>query len=128
MTATESGLLKKARRSLQFAEIDLREQGYEFAISKAYYAMFHVARAFLLAKGLTYKKHSAVHSAFGQYFANPGIVPAQFHRYLLDAHAARNVADYFTEPDFTDEDAMEHIAHAKEFLDYAERTLPSLPQ
>lgn len=83
-------LLLKARDSLSAAEILLREGYPGFAASRAYYAMFYVAEAFLEGEGLSYSKHSAVIAAFGEKFAHAGIVPTEFHRFLLEAQEARH--------------------------------------
>jgi len=41
-------LLDKAERSLSAARLLLDQEHHDFAISRAYYAMFYVLRAFLL--------------------------------------------------------------------------------
>src|ERR1017187_10687086 len=46
-------------------------QIHDGAVSRAYYAMFHVAGALLLSKGMTFSKHSAAISAFGQEHGRP---------------------------------------------------------
>jgi uncharacterized protein (UPF0332 family) len=56
--------------------------------------MFYVAQALLLEEKLTYSRHSAVISAFGQRLAKTGGVPAAFHRYLIEAQESRDIADY----------------------------------
>jgi uncharacterized protein (UPF0332 family) len=78
--------------------------------------MFYVAEAFLLWKGLTFSKHSAVISAFGREFAKTGQVPEEFHRYLVDAQEARNISDYQPVSHITEEVARLHISRAEEFL------------
>jgi uncharacterized protein (UPF0332 family) len=93
------------------------------AVSRAYYAMFYVATALLLGKGLRFKSHSAVIAAFGQHFAMTGLVPKEYHRYLIHAFDERNVADYETEQDLTAEDYAEKRDHAIKLLEYAERML-----
>jgi uncharacterized protein (UPF0332 family) len=61
MKPEQGDLLRKAEDSLNAAKL-MRENGYyDFAASRAYYAMFYVAEAFLLGKGLAFSKHSAVH-------------------------------------------------------------------
>ncbi|MBI4830274.1 MAG: HEPN domain-containing protein [Candidatus Lindowbacteria bacterium] len=58
MTPEQAALTEKARESLDAAKL-LESQGYlDFAVSRAYYAMFYVAEAFLLGEGLTFSKHS----------------------------------------------------------------------
>ena len=79
----------------------------------------------LLAKGLSFSSHSAVNSALGEHFAKTGLIEHRFHRYLLDAEDARTKGDYRTEPNITEAQAAEQIAHAGEFLQAAERLLES---
>jgi uncharacterized protein (UPF0332 family) len=65
VTPEQQGLLEKTARSLQAARL-LNEEGLaEFAVSRAYYAMFYVAEAFLEGEGLSFSRHSAVIAAFG---------------------------------------------------------------
>lgn len=66
MTPEQQGLLEKAARSLQAAKLLNQEGLSEFATTRAYYAMFYVAEAFLEGEGLSFSKHSAVIAAFGQ--------------------------------------------------------------
>jgi uncharacterized protein (UPF0332 family) len=85
MTPEQQALLDKARRSL-VASQSLMDQGfYDFAVSRAYYAMFYISEALLDREGLAFSSHAGVISAFGQYLARPGKVPVEFHRYLIDA-------------------------------------------
>ena len=87
-------LIEKAKQSLKAAR-QLLHGGYgDFAASRAYYAMFYVAEALLLAVGQSYSKHSAVISAFAREYAKTGAVDAKFHRLLIDAQDLRNIGDY----------------------------------
>ena len=43
-------LMEKAKRSLSASEILMESDNYDFAISRAYYAMFYCAEAMLLSK------------------------------------------------------------------------------
>lgn len=128
MTPEQAALLRKARKSLRGAHV-LADQEflYDFAVSRAYYAMFYVAEAFLLEDGLAFSKHSAVIAAFGERFAKTGRVPAEFHRYLLDGQDRRNAGDYGLGPELSRTDADEQIARAEQFLDLAERLLGPIP-
>lgn len=127
MTPEQQGLLDKALRSLQAAR-GLNETGFaEFAASRAYYAMFYVAEAFLEGEGLSFSRHSAVIAAFGQEFARTGRVPVEFHRYLITAEQIRLRADYNIDPNLTQADAAQLIVRAEEFLEFAQQQLDSLP-
>ena len=75
MTDDQRELLEQARDSVSAARL-LLEGGYPgFAASRAYYAMFYIAEAFLESEGRSFSRHAAVIAAFGQYFAHTGKVP-----------------------------------------------------
>lgn len=119
MTPEQRALLKRAQESIESAKL-LSANGFQnVAISRTYYAMFYVAQAFLLQAGLSFSKHAGVIAAFGQHFAKTGRVPAEFHRQLIEAHDKRNLSDYDTEIDFTEQQAQEQIDHAEAFLKLA---------
>ncbi|WP_199245461.1 HEPN domain-containing protein [[Phormidium] sp. ETS-05] len=127
MTPEQQILLDKAARSLQAAR-ELNQTGFaEFAASRAYYAMFYVATAFLEGEGLSYARHSAVISAFGQQFTKTGRIPVKYHRYLIDAERNRLSADYDLEPNITTAEAEQIISYADEILNFARANMDSLP-
>lgn len=83
MTEDQLALLENARDSVTAARL-LLDGGFPgFAVSRAYYAMFYVAEAFLEGEGLSFSKHSGVIAAFGQQFARAGKVPVEYHKHLL---------------------------------------------
>ncbi len=123
MTDKQRKLIEKAKRSAVAAEMLMRANDTDFAVSRAYYAMFYTAEALLLEKGLTFSKHSAVVASFGQHFAATGEVPAEYHRYLMDAQEDRNASDYLTEDRIPMERSQEHIARARMFIAAIERML-----
>lgn len=123
MTPQQENLLRKARRNIRSAKILLADGDYDTAVSRAYYAMFYVAEALLLFKGLAYSKHSAVIAAFGKEFAKAGVLPVEFHAHLREAAEARNIADYHETSYATEESTAQHISHAEELLAAAEEYL-----
>lgn len=127
MTPEQQKLLDKANRSLQAAR-ELNSNGFpDFAASRAYYAMFYIATAFLETEGLSYSKHSAVIAAFGSRFARTKRVPVDLHRYLIDAERTRLRADYNTELDITEAEAEQLISRGEEMLNFALANIDSLP-
>lgn len=123
MTVQQSGLLLKARRSLAAARRLAAEGDLDFAVSRAYYAMFYTAQAFLLGRGLRFSKHSAVIAAFGQEFAREDEVLREFHHGLIEAHDARNIGDYQIDVILSQEDVRVHLDRAERFLLRAAQTL-----
>ena len=123
MTEAQRELLRKARESLDAGRM-LLDGGFPgFAASRAYYAMFYVAQAFLEGEGMAFSRHSAVIAAFGQHFARTGRAPAHFHRYLIEAMDARHEGDYGAHQTISAEDATLHLTRGEEFLGTAEPLL-----
>lgn len=125
MSPEQQALRDKAQRSLEAAQTLVDQGFYDFAVSRAYYAMFYLAEALLDQEGLSFSKHSAVISAFGQYLVRSGKVPIEFHRHLIDAQAQRTRADYDLHPDLSELDAKTLISQAQAFLTIAGQILDS---
>jgi uncharacterized protein (UPF0332 family) len=89
--------------------------------------MFYVAEALLLGEGLSFSKHTAVIAAFGRRFARTGVVPAEFHRYLIDGQDMRTIGDYSTGPGLTAVQVAEQIFRAEPFLEQTESAPPHAP-
>ena len=122
MTEGQQDLLAKAHRCLQAAELLLANGFPSDAASRAYYCMFHAVQALLEKDGLSFSKHSGLISAFGRLYARKGKVPVEFHRYMIDAFAARQYVDYAPREELTEKTAALHIERARTIL-YHIRTL-----
>jgi len=126
MMPEQGALLSKAHDSVRAAKL-LADAGlYDFVVSRAYYAMFYVAEAFLLGRGLSFSRHAGVIAAFGERFAKTGIVSVELHRYLIEGQDKRNVGDYQIGPGLPDIQAAEQIARAEQYLHLAQRLLDAL--
>jgi uncharacterized protein (UPF0332 family) len=121
MTSEQQNLLQKAISSLEATRILLVNEFPEFAASRAYYAMFYVAEAFLEGEGLSFSKHSAVISAFGQQFARTGRVPLEFHRNLITAEQIRLQGDYQSQGSVSFTQAQALIDQSAEFIALAQQ-------
>ena len=74
---------------------------------------------------MSFASHSAVISAFGKEFTKKGIVPKEFHRYLIDAQDKRTQGDYSIEDDrqLDDDDVSMLIEQSKLFIQWAEKII-----
>lgn len=114
-------LQEKGRRSLAAAK-RLAEIGHsDFATSRAYYAMFYLAEAALLSRGLCFSRHSAVISAFGREFVSKGLIAKDLHQHLILAFDERNVGDYGLRNDYPQEIAADILRKAELFIKEVER-------
>lgn len=119
MTDEQKELLLKAKQSLEAAKLLLANNYPDYATSRAYYAMFYIAEAFLESEGLSFSKHSAVIAAFGREFAKSQRVSPEFHRFLIEAQELRTAGDYGQLNAVTNDQAIEQIDRAEQFLEMA---------
>lgn len=124
MTEDVAALVKKARRSL-VAAWQLHAGGnYDFAVSRAYYAMFYLAQALLLTEQVAFSKHSAVLAEFNRRYVATGRLDRRYYTAIRGAFDARNAADYESLP-VTDERARGVLDAAGSFIDNVSRLLPT---
>ena len=117
MSRETEALIAKGRRSLAAGRRLFENGDYDFAASRAYYAMFYLAEALLLSQGMAFSKHSAVIAAFGQHFVKPGHMPARLHDALRSAFDERNVGDYDFRIAYPADRAESVLAEAQFFVD-----------
>ncbi len=123
MIDEQEQLIAKAKNSIKAAQILFNEKIYDVSISRAYYAMFYLAEAFLISEGLSFSKHSAVISKFGERFAKTNRVPSEYHRYLIESEQSRIRSDYDAAFNPTKVEAKENVERAIMFLELANQYL-----
>jgi uncharacterized protein (UPF0332 family) len=120
---------RNAVDELQRAEMCLREARALSSValpygaaSRAYYAVFHAARALLISIGIEAKTHKGMVSLLGDHFVRPGRLSAEMGRLVSRMQRDREDADYETGAVFTPDEVSRMIADAESFLATA-RTL-----
>ncbi|HUE89908.1 MAG TPA: HEPN domain-containing protein [Vicinamibacterales bacterium] len=93
------------------------------AVSRAYYAVFHAARALLFSVGLEARSHKGIASLVGDHFVRPGRLPSTMGRLVSRMQRDREDADYATGAVFTQEEASKTIADAEAFLEQVRRII-----
>jgi uncharacterized protein (UPF0332 family) len=86
--------LEKAVERLRVAEKLFRDGDYEDAVSRAYYAMYHAARAALSTLNVFPKTHEGVVSEFARKLVLTGVFPKELGKNLANAKAARETYEY----------------------------------
>lgn len=127
MTESSEKLLQKAARAIAAARSCLDAGYHDVGVGRSYYAMFYVAQALLNERGMRFRKHGGVHSAFGENFAKTALLDPKYHRWLLAAFNKRLAADYGTDDEVDRQDVQETIAQAGEFLDAGRAYLQNIP-
>ena len=110
---------EKGRMAARSARLLLDNSDPNGATDRAYFAMFHAARAALAQVDTALaqtKRHATVIRRFGRHLVKDGGLDAQFGRALSLAFDMRTIADY--EPVFLDpSEAREVVESAERFID-----------
>ncbi|MEW6748700.1 MAG: HEPN domain-containing protein [Candidatus Micrarchaeota archaeon] len=102
----------EAEYDLQHAKASLAEKDHKWAIVKAYFAVFHSAKAILFLMGLKERSHFAVGEVLDS-LCSEGKLENRFVADFKAALSARQAADYHY--DYSDRRADEMVELAGEF-------------
>ncbi|WP_202318622.1 HEPN domain-containing protein [Archaeoglobus neptunius] len=119
-------LVKKAEKFLNTAEYALELGDCDSCVSRCYYAMFFMAEAVLLTKGLTASTHKGVIAMFGEHFIKTGIIEREFGKMLSEAHDKRIIGDYGVGFQITRDEAERTLRDAHKFFERLKSYLDSL--
>jgi hypothetical protein len=86
------------------------------AASRAYYAVFHAARALLFTAGIEPKSHRGLVALVGEHFVKPGRLSPELGRVLSRMQRDREDADYLSGAVFTPAETAEMLTRAEQFL------------
>ena len=117
--------LRKARHALAAADRLIEARLYDDAVSRLYYAVFHMTSATLLSVGVEVKTHSALQSLFAQHIVRPGLVAPECSRRLAALFGLRQQADYNRHFEMDEEGARAERAQAAELVAELESVLRS---
>jgi len=113
----------RARESLRAAETLTRDGLYADAISRAYYAILHSAKAGLHVHDAAAESHPAVRRMFGLHLVRPGEIEPEWSAYLTASLDDRLAADYDVETYFSKKEARSECLRAGEFVNRIKRYL-----
>lgn len=123
----KDGHLKKIRPNLSAAEKEFKSADYDFARArqslkedddkwasvKAYYSMFHAAKALLFAVGIKERSHSAVQAALEE-LSKKGVIESIHVVNFAAAREAREDSDY--RGTYSRKTAEDVTGYAEDFL------------
>jgi uncharacterized protein (UPF0332 family) len=109
-------MMGKAKDSLEVAKQLHKQNHYNDAASKAYYAVFHSLQAALLIKGLSFSKHSAVMSAFNKEFIYGGVFAKYFYDKIMRLFHDRQIGDYEYEKYINHESSEADVGDAEAII------------
>lgn len=106
----------RARESLRAAETLTRDGLCADAISRAYYAILHGAKAALHVHDIAAESHPAVRRMFGLHLVKPGEIEAEWSAYLTESLDDRLAADYDVETYFSKQKPEASAGEPRSFL------------
>ena len=86
--------LEKAEESMASARREFEAGSLAFAMNRLYYSAFYAVSALLMARHLSFKKHSGVRAAFHQHFIKSGILERKWGRLYDQLFEDRQEGDY----------------------------------
>ncbi|MDD5482778.1 MAG: HEPN domain-containing protein [Kiritimatiellae bacterium] len=96
---------------------------YNDAVSRAYYAAFHWARALLVSRGIEAKTHRGVIQLFHHNFVRAGTVTEETAGHLSRLETYRELSDYTAFSHFTEAQAREEISLSETFINACRQLL-----
>lgn len=119
-------LIKKAKRYIESAELLLLNGDFDSSVSRGSYAMFFMAEASLLMKGLKSSSHKGVISLFGEHFIKTALLKEEIGKNLEKGYDSRQKGDYSTGLFVSGKEAKERLENATDFIIELEKILKQI--
>lgn len=113
----QDAIVEKAESRLDTAEFPLKNGKYVTAVSEAYYAMFHAAKALLLTEESRPRTHAGTATGLGNLFQ--GRMDRELLAEFSRVRQLREDVDYEIDTDIDRETASDAVATADRFLSEA---------
>lgn len=120
---------QRAKRSLRAASLCLYHSCHADAIARAYYAVFHAAKAALIhSAGTAPRRHGSVKQQFGLQLVKTGLIEGYWGGEIGNLYDLRLRADYDVQANFTAVHVRNVCQRAERFLQRILRLLtPTIP-
>jgi len=115
--------VRKARQAFTAADRLIEAGLFDDAMSRLYYAAFHMASAVLLSVDVEVRAHAALQSLFAQHVVRAGLVAPDCSRRLAALFGVRQQADYNRHFTVNEQGARDERARAGELIAELESVL-----
>lgn len=109
--------IDKAVRFLQEADEMLKQNRWDLAANRYYYACYHMVHALFITKGISTKTHDGTLSELGKHFILTGQLDKKFGRFFARMIQLRIKADYNSIAEVSEEEVKELAPLSHEFVD-----------
>ena len=118
----EASLLR-AEKASRSAKLLLEHGELEDAVSRAYYTMFHAAKAILFSKGVKSKTHRGTISLFGEHIVKKGVLDEEYADMLRKTFDLRQKSDYEIYTELDEVLVRETVNNAENFIEKVKELL-----
>lgn len=108
--------MRKAQKSLKAAKKLIAASLTDDAVSRAYYSVFHSARAALMAKGIETRSHKGLISQFALHLVKTGVIEEEYGDILRQEKEDRETGDYESFRTFGKREAAKCVRDAEFFM------------
>ncbi|MCP5049279.1 MAG: HEPN domain-containing protein [bacterium] len=116
-------VIDKSQRAIKSAKREFNAEDYDYACSRAYYAVFYLLEGVLLLDNKRFTKHSAVISVFNRDYVKTRVFPVEFSKHIKYLLKRREIGDYSLSIRVEEEDAQNSIAKAEEMFEVISKYL-----
>jgi uncharacterized protein (UPF0332 family) len=109
-------VINKSKRAIESSKREFNSGDYDYACSRAYYAVFYLIEGVLMIDSKRFTKHSAVISFFNKDYVKTSIFPVEFSKHIKYLLKRREIGDYSFSIRVEKEDAQNCISMAEEIF------------
>ena len=106
----------KAKESFSSTQRELETDSLSFAMNRIYYAAFYSVSAALMDRKISFKKHSAVHSAFHREIIKSRLLDIQWGKFYDRLFEDRQESDYIALIEFDWNYVEDQLLKCRQFL------------
>lgn len=118
--------IDRADETMREAEVMLRENFFNAAINRLYYACYYATVALLLKAKVNANTHAGVKTMLGLHFISKGIIPQKFGKMFQILFDSRHSSDYEDFVYCDKEMVDEYLPKAKDYLATVKSLLTSM--
>ena len=107
---------EKAEKSFDAAKREYEAGDYDFSINRIYYSAFYGVSAVLLARKMSFKKHSGVRANFHKHIIKEKLLDINWGKFYDKLFEDRQESDYTAFVDFEKNYVKEQLFLCDEFL------------
>jgi len=115
--------LKKARETLQDANVLATANRWSACVNRLYYSCFYAVSALLLNDNLSSSKHTGIRSLFNQHYVKKGKITREWAEFYNDLFEKRQESDYVDFVKFEEDQVKPFLSKAEGFIQQIEDLL-----